>query len=300
MYQEPFEPQGQNLNPVKHPLQFGLPPSWASGWGQDEVGVFAELTVEHVSQKLRWIPAGSFMMGSPEEEQGRFSNEAPQHKVTIGSGFWLFDTPVTQALWFAVMGTTPSYFQGAERPVEQISWLDAKDFIDKLNSRIPDLGLRFPSEAEWEYACRAGTEGLNYAESLENEMEGEGTESLGQIAWYARNSDDQTHSVAQKEPNNFGLYDMLGNVWEWCEDEWHSNYEGAPNDGAAWLRQPSYPDAEGRGLRVIRGGSWGAGARVVRSAFRGRVEPSFRGDYLGFRCAGGPVELKQESKIPKA
>ena len=306
MYQAPFEYQGEVIDPGQHPLQNGLPPVWASGWGQDDFGVFAVLTVEEITQKLRWIPPGRFMMGSPEGETGRLESEGPQHLVTIASGFWLFDTPVTQALWQAVMKGSPSRFEGAELPVERVSWEDAKAFIGQLKTHVPGLDLRLPSEAEWEYACRAGTNGRTYLEMTAKAETGSG-EDLGQIAWYNENSERETHPVGQKKRNGFGLYDMLGNVWEWCEDEWHASYAGSPGDGSAWLGQPSGQDKEGHAFRVIRGGSWISDAQGVRSAVRGGGVPSYRNGDLGFRCAGGPVELKQAarsaqpaSEIPKA
>ena len=285
----------------------GGAPGWAEDWGVDQFGPWAAFSLlfdlpeasdarrsssekMRVTQVMRWIPPGTFLMGSPEDEQGRYDDEGPQHERTIETGFWLFDTPVMQALWLAVMEDNPSEFKGLERPVESVSWDHAKAFIERLNERLPDLDMRLPSEAEWEYACRAGTAEATYAGGWSSDDDGADLAILGQIAWYRENSDNQTHPVSQKRPNDFGLYDMLGNVDEWCEDEWHDSYEGAPSDGSAWLGQPSGQDEKGRAYRVFRGGSWGVNALDVRSAVRNWNGPSGRGDYLGVRCAGGRVE----------
>ena len=203
-------------------------------------------------------------MGSPEDEAGRFSREGPRHLVSIDSGFWMFDTPCTQALWQAVMGENPSHFKVADRPVESMSWEQCQEFLTALNSRLDGVQLSLPSEAQWEYACRAGTETARYSENLDA------------IAWYDENSGNETHSVAGKEANSWGLYDMLGNVWEWCADVWVNDYTEKARAAAA-------ESASAR--RVIRGGSWSSVARVVRAAYRGRRGPSYRYVDLGFRCA---------------
>ncbi|GAB6040970.1 formylglycine-generating enzyme family protein [Endothiovibrio diazotrophicus] len=285
----------------RHPLADGHPPHWASGWGEDRFGPFVEIAVDEVVQRLRWCPPGAFRMGSPEDEVGRYDDEGPRHRVVIERGFWLFDTPVTQALWVAVMGENPSRFQSAERPVERVSWKDAQAFVERINRRIPGLALELPSEARWEYACRAGTEGAIHGGELEI-LGDANAPALDPIAWYGGNSGEAyelaegedlsfysdrqyeheksgTHPVKRKASNDWGLYDMLGNVWEWTGDHWHERYEGAPADGAPWL-------AEGAGaLRVIRGVSWFDGARGVRAACRSRDAPGDRVNYLGFRCA---------------
>ena len=158
---------------------------------------------------MRWIEPGTFQMGSPDSEDGRYSDEGPQHEVRLTKGFWLGDTPVTQALWTAAMGNNPSHFKDPKRPVESVSWDDVQQFLNKMNARVPGIGLGLPTEAQWEYACRAGTEGANYAR---------GGQKLADIAWFGENSGGQTHPVATKPCNDWGLYDMLGNVWEWCAD----------------------------------------------------------------------------------
>jgi len=259
------------INTAQHPLSNGNPPDWASGWGQDQYGVFVEFTFGSVTQKMRWIPPGKFKMGSPEEEPGRYDDESPQHSVEIKEGYWLFDTPVTQALWLEVMGENPSKFDSETRPVEQVSWDDCQKFFNKINQQVLGLNLGLPSEAMWEYACRAGTKTIYSF--------GDNAEELHQYAWFSENAEKKTHSVAEKKPNQWGLHDMLGNVWEWVADVWHAGYEGAPLDGAAWLESASETG------RVVRGGSWFDSARYCRSAYRGRSGSGYRSGNLGFRPA---------------
>ena len=249
-----------------HPLITGCPPRWASGWGQDQWGVFVEITLQDVTQRLRWIPPGQFWMGSPEEEPGRDDDEGPRHQVTLSEGYWLFDTPCTQALWEAVMDQNPSKFKGEDQPVENVNWKDVQNFLTRINGQIPDLGLSLPSEAQWEYACRAGTETAIY------------TGDLDSIAWYSGNSESKTHPVKLKRANPWGLYDMLGNVLEWVQDHWHGNYQDAPMDGSAWEDRATGAD------RVLRGGSWNFDVRYVRAAARYGFRPVPRDGFIGFRC----------------
>ena len=163
--------------------------------------------------------------------------------------------PITQAQYEAVMGTNPSYFKNnPQNPVEQVSYDEAQTFCQKL-SQLTGKNYRLPTEAEWEYACRAGTTTDYYFGDDENQ--------LGDYAWHEGNSQDKTHPVGQKKPNAWGLYDMSGNVWEWCEDDWHDNYIGAPTDGSAWLINDNDYD-----YRILRGGSWGNYPYSCRSAFR--------------------------------
>ncbi len=140
-----------------HPLADGGAPAWAQAWGEDQFGIWAAFVLGDVTQKLRWIPPGQFTMGSTESEPGRYDDEGPAHQAILTRGFWLFDTPVTQALWSAVMKDDPSHFQSHDRPVEQVSWEDARRFLGKINAAIPGLRLDLPTEAQWEYACRGGT-----------------------------------------------------------------------------------------------------------------------------------------------
>ena len=289
---------------IRHPLANGIPPAWVDAWGQDEYGGWVAIELDNVSQLLRWVPPGEFLMGSPESEQGRYEREI-QHQVTL-QGFWLFDTPVTQALWHAVMGENPSRFQastssatGLTRPVENVSWNDAQEFIAKLNTALPGLELCLPSEAQWEYACRAGTKTATYAVDLEI-LGKRNAPLLDKIAWYGGNSGVDfelengydvsswkekqyenkwagTHPVGLKQPNSLGLYDMLGNVWEWCEDYWSDTYPAEAQTDPTGLASGS--------SRVIRGGSWSGIVRFVRAAYRRRDEPGNRLDSQGFRCA---------------
>jgi formylglycine-generating enzyme required for sulfatase activity len=215
---------------------------------------------------VRWIEPGIFTMGSPKSEAGRWDDEGPQHEVTLTRGFWLGDTPVTQALWTAAMGNNPSYFKAPERPVEQVSWDDVQEFLKKMNARISGLGLKLPTEAQWEYACRAGTEGANYARS---------GETLADIAWFDENSGGETHPVALKRCNDWGLYDMLGNVWEWCAD-------GKRGYAAKPVTDPAGP--LGSASRALRGGSWGSNARNARAARRRVLARGSRDLSIGFRC----------------
>jgi formylglycine-generating enzyme required for sulfatase activity len=283
-------------------------PDWADSIGRDQYGVFVTIRVpalrgEPVVQRLRWIPPGRFSMGSPADEPGRYDREGPVHEVTIGAGFWLFDTPCTQALWRAVMDKNPSRFKSADRPVETVSFDDVQSFLTRINTAMPGLELSLPSEAQWEYACRAGTRDATYAGPMMI-LGDNNAPVLDAIAWYGGNSgrgfelkngvDSSkwpgkqypheragTRPVALKAPNPWGLYDMLGNVWEWCLDHWHGSYAGAPGDGSA--RLGSGPDSAT--YRVIRGLSWSDRARKVRAAYRDVYVPANRDDNLGFRCA---------------
>ena len=217
-----------------------------------------------------WIPPGEFMMGSPEDESGRYNDESPQHLVRFASGFWMQTTPVTQAQWQAVMGNNPAYFKsvGSDAPVERVSWNDVQEFIQKLNSTTKETQFRLPTEAEWEYACRAG--------STTAYCFGDDESLLEQYAWYDKNAGDTTHPVGQLTPNAWGLYDMHGNVWEWCAD-WQGDYpSGAVTD-------PTGPTSFGA-FRALRGGAWFSYARNCRAAYRWRARrPSDRDDSIGFR-----------------
>jgi len=216
------------------------------------------------------IPSGTFMMGSPESEKWRSANEK-LHQVTISKPFFLAKYPVTQAQWRAVMGNYPSHFEGDTLPVEQVSWDDCQEFVKKLNQMQKITAFRLPTEAEWEYACRAGsTTAYGY---------GDNPDILENYAWYNKISDGTTHQVGQKKPNAWGLYDMHGNVWEWCKD-WFDDYAtGAISD-------PTGPQVGF--LRVVRGGGWGQPAGGCRSANRNWGIPGFRSDDLSFRVSAGP------------
>lgn len=184
-------------------------------------------------------------MASPKGEQGRWDDEGPRHPVALTEGFWLAETPCTQALWQVVMGENPSHFEGEERPVEKVSWDDCQKFLDRLNQRFRHLDARLPTEAEWEYACRAGTEGATWRGDLEISGEGE-AKLLDDIAWYRANSGGASHPVGMWEANPWGLYDLLGNAEEWCWDQFGS-YRGDS------MANPEGPGAGAQ--RVFRGGS---------------------------------------------
>jgi formylglycine-generating enzyme required for sulfatase activity len=235
----------------------------------DALGVDVEIT-NSIGMKLALIPAGEFMMGSPESEKDRSSDEY-QHKVRITKPFYLGVYEVTQAEYEKVMGENPSGFKGAANPVEQVSWDDANEFCRRLSAKEGKT-YRLPTEAEWEYACRAG--------STTPYSFGHDAASLGEYAWYGNNS-DSTHPVGEKKGNAWGLHDMHGNVWEWCQDWYDSDY----------YRELPVDDpqrSETASGRVLRGGYWAIVARYCRAACRYRDEPQDRGDHLGFRVAAVP------------
>ena len=221
-----------------------LKPSWAHHAGRDIYGVWASVDIRGVELKMRWIEPGTFWMGAGEDDWIDFpkdelslslvESEKPRHQVTLTEGYWLAETACSQALWEALTGQNPSYFKGADRPLENVSWEGVQSALSELNHCMPGLELRLPTEAQWEYACRAGTETPRYGE-------------LEAIAWYGDNSGDETHPMKQKAPNAWGLYDMLGNVLEWCQD-WYGPYNDAPTVDPTGPREGVH--------RVLRGGSW--------------------------------------------
>jgi formylglycine-generating enzyme required for sulfatase activity len=215
------------------------------------------------------IPAGRFLMGSPESEAGRERNEGPQRWVDVPR-FAIGKFEVTQGQWQAVMGDNPSLFKGCgpNCPVENVSWHDAQEFVRRLSQRTSQ-NYRLPSEAEWEYAARAGTTTEYFW----------GDRFTNFFAGQRANNGNSTVAVGRYSPNAFGLHDMHGNVWEWVQDVWHSNYAGGPSDGSAWMFGG---DAS---VRVVRGGSWNYPSRYLRSANRIRGLPNSRDDFTGFRIA---------------
>jgi formylglycine-generating enzyme required for sulfatase activity len=227
--------------------------------------------IEHVQSgiRLRLMPAGGFEMGSNNGNP----DEKPVHRVKIEKPFYMGKYEVTQAQWKAIMGarSRPSLRSGDNLPVEQVSWDAAREFCAKAGG-----GLRLPTEAEWEYACRAG--------SATNWFFGDDEKLLGEYAWYKTNSDVRTHEVGQKKPNGWGLYDMAGNVAEWCQDTYQKTYRGAPDDGRAWITMDDQ-------FRVIRGGAWDNPdnpdnpAAAARSANRTWSIPALEDSTIGFRVA---------------
>ena len=260
-------------------------PSWAEVFGEDDLGIFAECTIGGVRFPWRWIPPGHFQMGSPEDEKGRREDEGPQHWVRIARGFWMGETPVTQAQWKAVMGRNPSNFPGDDRPVEQVSWYDSLDFIRRLNEWIPGLGAALPSEAQWEYACRADSTGAFHDGSPCTEPEGMDP-ALDRLGWFDKNSGGETHPVRQKLPNRWGLYDLHGNVWEWCRDVWDANAYRVRENAEGGVEDPIFIGKSGA-ARFVRGGSWSNKARNCRAAIRYWINPDRDWSNIGLRLSAG-------------
>lgn len=259
-------------------------PDWASEAGRDTYGPWVRVAVkgapgsDPVTQRLRWIPPGHFQMGSHETESERNDDEGPWHPVTISQGFWLMDTACTQALWQAVMGTNPSDFMASpDRPVVQVSWNDVQDFLTMINRSIPGLELTLPTEAQWEYACRAGTNTpFSFGATITPEQvnyNGNYPYAGGPRGQYRA----QTVPVASLPANPWGLHEMHGNVWEWCLDGQRDYRAEAEIDPTG----PLAGDVE----RVQRGGSWDSVALLVRAASRSQDRPGFRVYRVGFRCA---------------
>ncbi|MDP2216067.1 MAG: formylglycine-generating enzyme family protein [Methanolobus sp.] len=218
-----------------------------------------------------FIPEGEFYMGSDSTPLVAFDD--PAHKVKIPKPFYMARYEVTQKQWTMLMGENPSFFEGDDLPVEQVSWNDAQEFVKKLNELEDTDKYRLPTEAEWEYACRAGTTSVfSFTEEATDLDEYGWSDTYG---WCAINSNRTTHPVGEKEPNQWGLYDMHGNVWEWTQDNWHDTYEDAPTDGSAW--------EEDSIIRVGRGGSWMDGPNICQSAFRGQLDADSSINVLGFR-----------------
>lgn len=220
------------------------------------------LKVKGVEYPMVFVEGGTFKMGS--DDRDAYSDEKPVHSVIL-SGYHIGKYKVTQELWEAVMGSNPSHFKGARRPVEQVSWDDCQVFIRKLNS-LTGKNFKLPTEAQWEYAARGGKKSRGYKYS--------GCNTIGDVAWYTDNSGNKTHDVGTKFSNELGLYDMAGNVWEWCSD-WCGYYSSSSQTN------PSGPSS-GSG-RVYRGGSWGHGARSCRISHRGYSSPDYSSCGLGFR-----------------
>ncbi|WP_020560741.1 formylglycine-generating enzyme family protein [Thiofilum flexile] len=243
-----------------------------------DVNFYADLTIKNITQRFRWIEPDTFMMGSPKDEEGRYDNE-DLHQVTLTQGFWLADTTVTQALWQGVMGDNPSHFkENSKNPVEQVSWNDCRQFIRKLNNMMSGLNAQLPSEAQWEYACRAGTT-TPFSFGGKGDLNQEKVNYSGK--WDAADSSGSTKPVKSYPPNDWGLYEMHGNVLEWCQDVWQPH-----------LGKPAVTELQGQS-HVIRGGSWANKGRNCRSAFRlFRSTPDDRDSYLGLRLSLGHTEFK--------
>lgn len=236
-----------------------------------------------------FIPAGEFEMGSPMREKRRKLWEGPVHRVTIQNPFWLGKYPVTQEEWEKVMEYNPSFFKGKKLPVENVSWIEVQAFLKKINSletfkdETPENSYiyRLPTETEWEYAARAGTNTSFFFGNDESKLK--------EYAWFLENSGLETHTVGLKKPNQWGLYDMYGNVGEWVQDEYHISFKGAPVDGKAW--ENSFPSVS-TPVRIRRGGGWNGNAGSCRSAERLFAAQDKKLNSLGFRVV-------KEIGIPK-
>ncbi|WP_293058702.1 MULTISPECIES: formylglycine-generating enzyme family protein [unclassified Moorena] len=263
---------------------------------QQQADGFTEDLGNGVELEMVAIPEGSFIMGSPETEEGHTNDESPQHRVTVKS-FFMGKYPVTQAQWQAVaalpqvnreLEPDPSHFKGKNRPVEQVCWYDAVEFCARLSQQTK-WPYRLPSEAEWEYACRAGTTTpFHFGETITTDLanyDGNSTYGSGSKGKYVQ---ETTPVGSFGVANDFGLYDMHGNVWEWCADHWHSNYEDAPTDGSVW---EDYNDNDNRNnkRRLLRGGSWFYFPGFCRSGSRYNYNPALRPnlDFIGFRVVCG-------------
>ena len=271
-------------------------PGGKSSWRLEprslQVPAYREGLAEGVELTMVQIPAGSFQMGSPEDEPERLEREGPQHQVSLPS-FFMAQTPITQAQWAVVaswrpvgrdLKAQPAYFKGLNRPVEKVSWQEAQEFCLRLNERFSKrLGHGFsyglPSEAQWEYACRAGsTTPFHFGATLTPDLanyNGNYTYGDGQKGLYR----EETTEVAIFPANQWGLHDMHGNVWEWCADHWHDSYNFAPDNHLPWL----IPGASKDHPRLLRGGSWGVYPRHCRSAFRFHRRPGGVGGSVGLR-----------------
>ena len=313
-------PAMQTLSPYNRsdynnlPSQF--PPDYASAWGEDQCGIWFELDVNGVVQRFRWIPRGEFTMGAPVDEKQRDADRETLHEVTLTQGFWLADTACTQELWQSIMSSNPASFNDdPQNPVERVSWLDVQDFLHKLKQLMPDLNVGLPTEAQWEYACRAGTTtAFSFGDNITPEQvnyDGNHPYADGKKGLYR----EKTVAVDALPANQWGVYQMHGNVWEWCFDEWQDDLgieaavdpvtarfkSGVKPDkaGAATGNTDSTPDmpaiydsamlenAEDVVLRVLRGGSWNSLGRNCRSAIRFRLNADNRRRDLGFRLAIG-------------
>ena len=253
-----------------------LPPVSACAWGDDRHGLWIDVDIGGAVQRFRWIEPGEFWMGSPEGEPERIDHEGPRHVVRLTAGFWLADTTCAQAVWQAVMGNNPSEFKDeAQNPVEQVSWDEVQDFLRRVEGLFPGVRASLPSEAEWEYACRAGTDtAYHFGDSLSPEQANyDGTLAYagGPTGEYRQ----RTVPVKNFEPNAWGLYQMHGNVWEWCADGLRT-YDSSPQvdprgrkDDEVW--------------RVVHGGSWYDEPGGLRSAFRLRRHRDDLDGLQGFR-----------------
>src|SRR5581483_1937574 len=255
-------------------------PSFASSYGEDGIGVWTSIEVAQATQHLRWIPPGEFWMGSSPDEFGREEKEGPRHRVQLTRGYWLADTACTQALWEAVMDNNPSEFKNdLQNPVETVTWDDTQEFLNRLQLLLPNCAAVLPTEAEWEYACRAGTNSpFSFGSTIsptQANFNGEHPYSDTKRGLYRK----RTVPVKALPANAWGLYQMHGNVWEWCADDLRK-FDGAMQVDP-YGPMPDDPDAN----RVVRGGSWRTIAHRARSASRVTGYRGKRYGFHGFRFA---------------
>ncbi|MGB0513996.1 MAG: formylglycine-generating enzyme family protein, partial [Wenzhouxiangellaceae bacterium] len=275
---------------VKESNLADLPYTELGETGKDEFGHWLRWDYHGVEQVFRWIPPGRFWMGSPETEPEHDDREKLR-QLKLTRGFWLGDTAVTQALWTAVMAKNPSEFPGGDRPVERVSWDDVQQLLNRMHIEYPGIPFGLPTEVEWEYACRAGTRtpfsfGWNITPAMVN-YDGRYPYDGGAKGQYR----EQTVTVKTLPPNPWGLFEMHGNVWEWCADGLR-DFGKAEYDGVA-----TDPEGPEDAYRVVRGGSWISRGRNVRSACRPHNAPDDRGGDLGFRLAlRGPVQSSPEGR----
>jgi len=250
--------------------------------------VYCRFRIGGVPFVMRWIPPGVFLMGSPETESDRDSDEGPQHEVTISQGYWLGETPVTQEQWRAVVQAaatklpeSPSHFKDKpQHPVDSVNWHQCVQFCDLVQELLQSAQpFRLPTEAQWEYACRAGTSGAFHDGSTCTDPLGKDP-ALDRLGWFDDNSGRSTQPVRQKVANNWGLYDMHGNVWEWCRDSMRGYKAAACVD-------PVGPESSGAS-RVLRGGGWSSNAGFCRAAYRSTSAPGDDWNGTGLRLSAGP------------
>jgi sulfatase modifying factor 1 len=252
-------------------------PKWAMRMGNDRYGTYADMMTNGIISRFRWISSGSFRMGCSDGEKLGAETDELRHLVKLTRGYWLEECDCSQALWQAIMGSNQSYFNGEpQSPMDQVSWYDCQGFLRKLESLIPGLQARLPTEAEWEYACRAGT-----TDSFQGKK-------LDSVAWYSENSGSTTHPIMLKSPNAWGLFDMLGNVRQWCAD-WYGPY--AVNEGVGEIENPTGVSISKR--HVCRGGDWDKSASSCQSSSRSWALPNIHDNSIGFRiCIADSSELE--------
>ena len=261
--QRPLKPKVENSNPKPSPKTKTNPKHKPTP--TPTVNRQAELN--KLINNMVYVSGGTFTMGATsEQDSDAFDDEKPPHSVTLSS-FYICKYEVTQALWRAVMGKNPSRFKGNNLPVEQVSWNDCQTFISRLNN-LTGKNFRLPTEAEWEYAARGGNRSRGYKYS--------GSNTLPDVAWYEDNSGSKTHPVGSKSPNELGLYDMSGNVWEWCSD-WYGTYSSTA--------QTNPTGSSSGSNRVDRGGGWGNDSWICRSSNRSFSSPDYRDRNMGLRLA---------------